>query len=206
MGKNTNKIFADLCGKPVLSHTLKAFQLTESIDEIIVVTGEQYREEVSAYGFAKVTAVVPGGNTREESVLNALNTLDSNSQEDVFVAIHDGARPLITLALIDKVVETAKLHGAAIAAVPAKDTMKVCEGDSVKTTPDRRTLFCAQTPQVFDLKLYRKALDKYDGSSVSDDSSLFERAGIPVKIVEGDYRNIKITTPEDLKIAKAFLI
>ena len=138
-----------------------------------------------------------------QSVINGLNSI---GYEDGIVAIHDGARPLITPVLIDKVVGEARIYKAAIPAVRVKDTVKSAEsakGGFVQSTPDRDLLFSAQTPQVFDLRLYREAINCQ--LSVTDDSMLVERMGVKVKIVEGDERNIKITTPNDLRVAEELL-
>ena len=152
----------------------------------------------------KVKAVVAGGKSRQESVNLGLNAL---SDKVKLAAIQDGARPLITWQVIDRVVRAAHTHGAAIPSVPVKDTIKVGNGGLVQETPDRATLFAAQTPQVFDFDLLRGALKKaeQDGYAVTDDASAVEYLGMKVKIVEGDERNIKVTTPMDLKIAEMLL-
>ena len=152
----------------------------------------------------KVKAVVAGGKSRQESVNMGLNAL---SDQVKLAAIQDGARPLITWQVIDRVVRAANSYGAALPCVPVKDTIKIGDGGVVKSTPDRATLFAAQTPQVFDFDLLRAALKKaeQDGFSVTDDASAVEYLGMKVKIVEGDERNIKVTTPMDLKIAEMLL-
>jgi 2-C-methyl-D-erythritol 4-phosphate cytidylyltransferase len=152
----------------------------------------------------KVKAVVAGGKSRQESVSLGLNALSSKVK---LAAIQDGARPLITWEVIDRTVRAANSYGAAAPAIPVKDTIKVVEGRVVKNTPDRATLFAVQTPQVFDFDLLRAALKKAEkeGSAVTDDCSAVELMGMSVKIVEGDERNIKVTTPMDLKIAELLL-
>ena len=149
-------------------------------------------------------AVVVGGKSRQESVHLGLNALSNKVK---LAAIHDGARPLITWQVIDRAIRAANTYGAAAPAIPVKDTIKVVEGRVVKNTPDRSTLFAVQTPQVFDFDLLRGALKKaeQDGAQVTDDCSAVELMGFTVKIVEGDERNIKVTTPMDLKIAEMLL-
>ena len=148
--------------------------------------------------------VVVGGKSRQESVNLGLNAL---SDKVKLAAVHDGARPLISWQVIDRTVRAANTYGAAAPAIPVKDTIKVVEGRVVKHTPDRATLFAVQTPQVFDFDLLRGALKKAetDGAQVTDDCSAVELMGMSVKIVEGDERNIKVTTPMDLKIAEMLL-
>ena len=152
----------------------------------------------------KVKAVVVGGKTRQESVSKGLNAL---SDKVKLAAIQDGARPFASWQMIDRVVRAANTYSAAAPAIPIKDTIKVVGGGVVTNTPDRKTLMAVQTPQVFDIALLRGALLKAweDGAEVTDDCSAVERMGMSVKIVEGDERNIKITTPMDLKIAKLIL-
>ena len=162
--------------------------------------------EIQAYAVAGVvvTAVVAGGNSRQESVGNGLNAL---SKDIKLAAIHDGARPLITWQLIDWVIRAANTYGAAAPAIPVKDTVKTVEGGIVVNTPDRSKLRAVQTPQVFDIDLLKGALLKaqQDGAEVTDDCSAVERLGMKVKIVEGDEKNLKVTTPMDLKIAEMLL-
>ena len=155
-------------------------------------------------GMDKVTAVVAGGKSRQESVGLGLNTLSAGIE---LAAVHDGARPLITDAVIDRTVRAANTYGAAAPAVPVKDTVKVVRSGLVAETPDRATLRAVQTPQAFDFDLLRGALKKAqeDGAAVTDDCSAVERLGMSVKIVEGDERNLKVTTPMDLKIAEMLL-
>ena len=152
----------------------------------------------------KVQAVVAGGSSRQESVHLGLNALSGKCK---LAAIHDGARPLISWQVIDRVVRAANTYGAAAPAIPVKDTIKVVQGGVVKETPDRATLQAVQTPQVFDFDILRGALKKakQDGAQVTDDCSAVERIGLTVKIVEGEERNLKITTPLDLKIAQLLL-
>ena len=150
------------------------------------------------------TAVVAGGSSRQESVHLGLNALPKGTK---LAAVHDGARPLISWQVIDRVVRAANTYGAAAPAIPVKDTIKVVFGGLVQETPDRARLQAVQTPQVFDFDLLRGALKKAeaDGASVTDDCSAVERTGMKIKIVEGDERNLKVTTPMDLKIAELLL-
>ncbi len=201
-----DKVMANLKGEPMILRTVRAFQNCDAISEIVIVTREDLILPISGLckEMTKVTAVVAGGKSRQESVHLGLNAL---SDKVKLAAIQDGARPLITWQVIDRTVRAANTYGAAAPAIPVKDTIKVVEGRVVKQTPDRATLFAVQTPQVFDFDLLRGALKKaeQDGAQVTDDCSAVERLGMVVKIVEGDERNIKVTTPMDLKIAEMLL-
>jgi len=198
-----DKLFAEINGKLVLLYSLEAFQAADSVDEIIVVCSDNSqifrRVRRLCENIPKVIDIVPGGSVRAQSVRNGLNAI---KYTDGIVAIHDGARPLVTPKLIDEVVAVAREFRAAIPAVAVKDTVKIMQYGFVESTPDRSSLYAAQTPQVFDLKLYREAGATLD---VTDDSMLVEKMGVKVRIVDGDERNIKITTPEDLKIAGVLL-
>ncbi len=201
-----DKVMAPLGGEPMILRTLRTFQNCDAITEIVVVTREDLILPITdlSRNLSKVKAVVAGGKSRQESVHLGLNALSEKVQ---LAAIHDGARPLITWQLIDRVVRAAHTHSAAAPAVPVKDTIKVVEGRVVKYTPDRATLFAVQTPQVFDFDLLRGALKKaeLEDAQVTDDCSAVELLGMAVKIVEGDERNLKVTTPMDLKIAEMLL-
>lgn len=201
-----DKVMAELDGEPMICRTVRAFQNCDAIKEIVIVTREDLIVPISdlCRDYSKVKAVVVGGSSRQESVSMGLNAL---SDKVKLAAIQDGARPLITWEVIDRVVRAAHTYGAAAPAIPVKDTIKVVEGGIVKETPERRTLQAVQTPQVFDYDLIRGALKKAkeDEAEVTDDCSAVERLGMSVKIVEGDERNIKVTTPMDLKIAKMLL-
>ena len=155
-------------------------------------------------GIDKVTTVVAGGASRQESVSLGMNALSDKCE---LAAIQDGARPLVTWELIDRVVRAAHSYHAAIPVIPVKDTIKVCNSALVVSTPDRATLRAVQTPQVFDFDLLRGALKKAaeDGAEVTDDCSAVERLGMTVKTVEGDERNLKVTTPLDLKLAEMLM-
>ena len=201
-----DKVMAPLGGEPMIARTVRAFQECDAISEIVVVTREDLIVPIGRLtrDMSKVTAVVSGGASRQESVHLGLNAL---SDKVKLAAIHDGARPFVTWQLIDWVVRAANSYGAAAPAIPVKDTIKEVQGFVVKNTPDRSALRAVQTPQVFDFDILRAALKKAkaDGAEVTDDCSAVERMGMSVKIVEGDERNIKITTPLDLKIGELLL-
>ena len=201
-----DKIRAPLGGKTVLENTVSAFENCEAIKQIVIVTREDLVEQVRELcnGFAKVTCVVAGGADRQGSVANGLAAL---SKEVELVAVHDGARPLVSFEVIDRTVRAAHSYGAAAPVVPVKDTIKVEKSGLVESTPDRSKLRAVQTPQVFDVELLRYALKKAatDKLAVTDDCSAVEHLGFPIRLVEGDERNIKITTPLDLKIAEVFM-
>ncbi len=201
-----DKVMAPIKGEPMLLRTLRAFQECDCIREIVVVTREELILPIRqlSQGMDKVKTIVAGGATRQESVEKGLQVLSEDIQ---LAAIHDGARPLVSWQVIDRAVRAANSYYAAAPAVPVKDTVKVVEGGIVKSTPERRTLQAVQTPQVFDLELIKGALyqARLDKAELTDDCSAVERLGMSVKIVEGDERNIKVTTPLDLKIAEAIL-
>ena len=201
-----DKVMAPLKGEPMIVHTVRAFQSCDAIKEIVIVTRPDLILPITSLTneFDKVTAVVMGGNSRQESVSLGMNAL---SEKCELAAIQDGARPLVTWQLIDRVVRAAHAYHAAIPVIPVKDTIKVCNSALVESTPDRSTLRAVQTPQVFDFDLLRGALKKAaeDGAEVTDDCSAVERLGMTVRTVEGDERNLKVTTPFDLKIAEMLM-
>ena len=201
-----DKVMAPLGGEPMVVRTVRQFQTCDAIREIVIVTREDLLIPVSdlCHGFDKVKAVVVGGKSRDESVWQGLNAL---SDKVKLVAVQDGARPFVDWPMIDRVVRAANSYGAAAPAIPVKDTIKVVKGGIVVDTPDRSRLQAVQTPQVFDFDLLRGALQqaKADGAAITDDCSAVERLGMSVRIVEGDEKNIKITTPLDLKIAELLL-
>ena len=201
-----DKVMAELGGEPMILRTIRTFQNCDAIREIVVVTRPDLLTTIMGLckNFNKVTAVVSGGKDRAESVGLGLNALSSKVK---LAAVQDGARPLITWQVIDRVVRAANTYGAAAPAVPVKDTIKEAAGGLVVTTPDRSRLQAVQTPQVFDFDMIRGALKQaiLEEAPITDDCSAVERMGMSVKIVEGDERNIKVTTPLDLKIAELFL-
>ena len=201
-----DKVMAPLGGEPMIVRTVRTFQSCDAIREIVIVTREDLLVPIMdlCHGFDKVRAVIVGGNSRDESVRKGLAALSAKTK---LVAVQDGARPLVTWQVIDRAVRAANSYGAAAPAVAVKDTIKVVRGGIVAATPDRSALRAVQTPQVFDIDLLTGALAraKQDGAAITDDCSAVERLGMSVKIVEGDERNIKVTTPMDLKIAEMLL-
>lgn len=209
MGSDTTKQMMMLDGKPVIVHSLEAFQASDYIDEIIVVAKADeldiYPSLFLQYGITKATQVVEGGATRQESVLKGFEVVPDKADH---IAIHDGARPLITPAQIKAVVLAAYDYKAAAAAAPAKDSVKVANiSGMIDYTVDRKTVWLMQTPQVFYGNLFRASIytaakDKFEGT---DDTEVAEHAGFSTKLVNTGYENIKITTPVDLLIAEAIL-
>ena len=201
-----DKVMAPLQGEPMIVRTVRTFQNCVAIKEIVIVTREDLIPKITSIcgKFDKVRAVVVGGKDRAESVQNGLRMLSKHVK---LAAIQDGARPLITEAVIDRTVRAAHTYGAAAPAIPVKDTIKIVAGGIVSSTPDRSTLKAIQTPQVFDFDLLKGALKKAfaDKATITDDCSAVELLGYKVKIVEGDERNIKVTTPMDLRIAEMLL-
>ena len=201
-----DKVMAPLQGEPMILRTVRTFQNCDAIKEIVVVTRQDLVTPIRALcaDFDKVTAVVVGGADRPASVKAGLGAL---SKKVELAAVQDGARPLITEEVIDRTVRAANTYRAAAPGVPVKDTVKVVKGGIVIATPERQALQAIQTPQVFDIDLLRCALEKaeQDKVAITDDCSAVEHLEMSVKIVEGDERNIKVTTPMDLKIAELLL-
>ncbi len=203
-----NKQFLEINNIPVIAHTIKIFDDSDLIDEIVVVTREcdieNIKNLISQYNFKKVSAVVKGGETRQLSVYNGvINT----SEKADFVAIHDGARPLVTEKVISDTLYKAFEFSAAATGVKVKDTVKeVNDSDDIVATPDRAYLRFIQTPQIFNKSLYLDAVNTVENSKgFTDDCMLIEAYGKTVKFVDGDYENIKITTPEDVDLALNYL-
>ena len=209
MQSSTNKNFLEIDDQPILIHTLLKFSKSDKIEKLIVAAAvdevkivEEMLAEVEGL---KPFQIVEGGSERQYSIANAIKFLPDNC--DV-VLVHDAARPLISVETIEEVIAAARIYGCAIAAVPEKNTIKVIDDDGfVVDTPPRATLVSVQTPQGFKRDIIVKAYEqaKRDNFLGTDDSSLVERLGCKVKIVKSDYKNIKITTPEDILIAEAFL-
>lgn len=201
-----DKVMAPLNGEPMICRTVRAFQNAPAIREIVIVTRPDLIESIKELckPYDKVIAVTEGGSSRQESVEKGLDAL---SKKVKLAAIQDGARPLITGEVIDRTVRAAHTYGAAAPGIPVKDTIKVVTGGIITDTPERSTLQAVQTPQVFDYDLLRGALQKAreEGAQLTDDCSAVERLKMSVKMVEGDERNIKVTTPMDLKIAQMLL-
>lgn len=198
-----DKVMAELDGEPMVVRSVRTFQNCDAVREIVVVTRPDLIVPIMSLcaSFDKVKAVVAGGADRVASVNSGLNAL---SPKVKLAAIHDGARPLITWQVIDRAIRAANSYGAAAPAIPVKDTIKTVQGGVVINTPERKQLYAVQTPQVFDFDLLRGALKKAveDGAEITDDCSAVERMGMRVKIVEGDERNLKVTTPLDLAVAR----
>ncbi|MCM3768179.1 2-C-methyl-D-erythritol 4-phosphate cytidylyltransferase [Neobacillus niacini] len=207
MGAGRNKLFLELNGVPVLIHTLKVFEDDEACQGMILAVHPQDESEFKAllkeYKISKVIGFAAGGKERQHSIFNALKTIGS----DGIILVHDAARPFIKKAQIHRLFETAMETGAAIVGVPAKDTMKKVDAGTVVETVERSSLWAVQTPQAFRISLLRYAYEQAERDHYlgTDDASLVERLGHPVAIVEGDYDNIKLTTPEDLFFAEAIL-
>ena len=201
-----DKVMAPLGGEPMILRTVRAFEDCEAVKEIVIVTREDLMGPIAELcsGFTKIRSVVQGGNSRQESVKLGLLAF---SKEVRLAAVHDGARPLVSGELIDKVIRAAHSYGAAAPAIPVKDTIKVFEGGFIAATPDRSTLRAVQTPQVMDRDLLLGALEKaeQEGIALTDDCSAVEHIGMRVRLVEGEERNLKVTTPLDLKIAELLL-
>jgi len=208
MGSGASKQFIPLCGIPLFARTLSAFEASSHISEVVIVARAEdivsVADIVKEFGFDKVIRVVRGGQTRQQS---AAMGFEAAGKTD-YIAIHDGARPLVTPGCIDRVVDAAFEFKAAAAAVKLRDTVKQADEDgNVVATPDRSFLWAVQTPQVFEAELYRSALEmaKSAGEDYTDDCQLIETAGGIVRLVESEYTNIKITTPDDVIIAEAIL-
>jgi len=194
-----------LKGKTVLDWSLEKFETHEAVDEIVLVLREeQGKEEILAH-YEKIAAVVEGGEERQDSVLNGFKMIDP--EKAGIVLVHDGVRPLVNQGLITRIIEAALKKGAAIPVLPVEDTVKEVAGKEVLRTLERQELFRVQTPQGFAYSILKKALDKAqeEGYYGTDEAALVERIGERVAVVQGDPKNIKITVPEDLKFAEAYL-
>ncbi|SHJ85796.1 2-C-methyl-D-erythritol 4-phosphate cytidylyltransferase [Malonomonas rubra DSM 5091] len=214
MGAKVNKQYLELAGKPILAHTLELFEQSAQIEHIYPILPadeiDYCREQViEKHGFSKVRKLVPGGAERQDSVRNGLLALqqDSLDQPERIILVHDGARPLFNPQLLPELLAIIAEQGACIIATPAKDTIKEVDAGLICGTPERKRLWQAQTPQGFRYQLFAEAFASADAAGFlgTDDASLLERIGKTVAILAGDYRNIKVTTPEDLVIATALL-
>ncbi len=200
-----DKIMVSLAGKPVLAWSIEAFQSSPLVDRIILVNSQQTLEPIQCMvvdkKWTKVAEVCTGGQRRQDSVAAGLRLLGDCE----WVIVHDGARPLITRELIERGLETARETGAAAAAVPVTDTIKLAGDDLVVIeTPPRQNLWAVQTPQIFRTAILKEAY-RQAVSDVTDDAALVEQTGTKVKLYQGSYDNIKITTPRDLAIAELLL-
>ena len=204
MKLNQNKIFLKIGGKTVIERSVEAMLEVESIDRVIVACKQSEMDLLSSLINDKRVSFCIGGSTRQQSVLNAVKLIDSAD----LVVIHDGARPLVTKKSIESVIDKAMECGAAATGVWVKDTIKVVNDDmKIISTPNRSTLVAIQTPQVFRFDTYKEAakLAIEQGKDLTDDCQLVENMGISVFAVEGDYDNIKITTPQDICVAESIL-
>ena len=210
MHSKIQKQFLEIQGYPVLYYSLRCFQESPLIQDIILVTGEDAlsyckEEIVKKYGFTKVSNVIAGGKERYDSVYAGLCAC----KDCRYVLIHDGARPFITEEIIERGLEKVKETGACVVGMPSKDTIKLSDAEGyVKETPDRKCVWTIQTPQIFSYALIREAHDsirKKDMSKITDDAMVIEQeTGVKVALAEGSYQNIKIKTTEDIYIAESF--
>lgn len=225
MESTVAKQYMQLCGKPVIWYGLQAFEKSALIDKVVLVVGKgevEYAQAkiIAEYGFKKVSAVVEGGAERFLSVNNALQTIASKGfaggEKDTYIFIHDGARPLITEQILERTYEAAVAYGACCAAVKVKDTIKIVdEAGFAIQTPKRDMLYSMQTPQVFAAPIIMEAYERLmeslvelekAGITITDDAMVVEQMlKHSIKMAEGDYKNIKITTPEDMDVAECFL-
>ncbi|MGN8632436.1 2-C-methyl-D-erythritol 4-phosphate cytidylyltransferase [Blautia sp. HCP3S3_G3] len=211
MNSSIQKQFLEIKGYPVLYYSLKCFQDSPLIGEIVLVTSENAvsycrSEIVKKYGFSKVTGIIAGGKERYDSVYAGLLACG----ECEYVFIHDGARPFISEEILERGLTGVQETGACVIGMPSKDTVKIADEDGfVKETPDRKNVWTIQTPQIFSYRLIRDAhesIRKKDMSAITDDAMVVEQeTGVRVRLAEGSYQNIKITTPEDLVVAESFL-
>lgn len=203
-----NKILMPLGERLVIGVTMQAFQACESVSEIVIVAREAdipaIKAEAEAAGITKLTACTVGGATRQESVINGVKQISKEAQ---LVAVHDGARPLVKPEHIEKVIKDASVFGGATLGVPVKDTIKTVNDGLISDTPPRKFLYITQTPQIFKRQLYFEGIDfaLEHGLDFTDDCQLVEAIGGKVAMTTGDYTNIKITTPEDIKLAEVLL-
>lgn len=208
-GTGKSKQFLILDNTPVLIKSIQAFEAIDDVKEIIITARKQdfdiIEDFIAQYGVRKVKHIVEGGATRQDSIYAAVEKVEKEAD---LIAVHDGARPLIKREVIESVIQKADEVDAAACAVPVKDTIKIIDSSGkIVTTPERDSLRAVQTPQVFRLSLYKEAIEKAvsDGKQYTDDCQLVESMGYPVYLVDGDYENIKITTPDDLLVAEKFL-
>lgn len=204
MKSNVNKMLLKICDKTVIERTVETFLKLSNINEIIVTARKEEIDVFSRLISDKKVRFVIGGETRQQSVVNAINTID----ETDYVIIHDGARPFVSIDDINNTVNSAYDFDASAVGVPVKDTIKIVDDENiVVSTPRRATLFSVQTPQVFKYILFKKAIDVAEKENLdfTDDCQLIEHIGVKVKMVVGSYDNIKITTPEDIPLGENIL-
>lgn len=221
MGASVQKQYIELDGKPVIYYTLKTFQESEVIDDIVLVVGQGQisyvnDEIVRKYHFTKVDTIVEGGKERYDSVWQGLKVIAdqenglADANREGYVFIHDGARLFVDEDILKRGYDTVSRYSACVAGMPSKDTIKLVDDNGFSvTTPERKCVWSVQTPQIFETSLIIEAYSKLmreECINVTDDAMVVEQMmDVPVKLFEGSYENIKITTPEDLKVAKAFL-
>ncbi len=209
MGEKKKQFYL-LADKPIIAHTLDKFEASPLIRSIFLVVGEEdmdysLKEIVEKYHYKKISQIIPGGKRRQDSVKNGLDLLPRNTE---VVVIHDGVRPFVTREMIEESIRSAMRFGAVVFAMPVKETIKVAHPDgTVLKTLERESLWQVQTPQSFQVDLIKKAYGRAieDGFIGPDDASLVERLGEKVHILPGTYANIKITTPEDILLAKLLI-
>lgn len=209
-GSSQPKQFLLLDGKPIVQHAIEKFQLTSEVDCIVLVVAKNdmdfFNHLVDTNKFSKVFDIIPGGKQRQDSVWNGLERLKNKNIS--IAVVHDAVRPFVTTEIIRRVIRVASDYGGAITAIPPKDTIKIANGEGiVQSTIDRERAWIVQTPQAFRFEILYKAYetaysDSYFGT---DDASLVERLMVNVKIIEGSYDNIKVTTPEDMELAQLII-
>ncbi|MBE6842789.1 MAG: 2-C-methyl-D-erythritol 4-phosphate cytidylyltransferase [Ruminococcus sp.] len=201
----TDKQFSEIDGIPVIVHSMLAFEKCKSILEIIVSTKKEnmdiIKELADKYNITKLAHVTEGGNTRQESVFNGIRKISDHAK---MIAVHDGARPLVKPEHIEKTISDARIFSGAVLGVPVKDTIKVVSEGLIMDTPPRSSLYITQTPQIFKRSVYMRGMEfaLRNGLDFTDDCQLAEAIGAKICMTTGDYTNIKITTPEDIAIAK----
>ena len=206
--KGINKLMSVIGGMPVIAHSMRVFEELTEVMEIIVTAREEELAEIEKiahdYGISKFACCTPGGETRQQSVVNGLRKV---SRETELIAVHDGARPLVKREHIRQCIKDAGIFGGAVLGVPVKDTIKEVQGGLITDTPDRRRLYIAQTPQIFKKKIYFDGVNFAEEHELdfTDDCQMAEAVGVRVAMTPSDYLNIKITTPEDLQIAELLL-
>ncbi len=208
LGSTMPKQFLEISGKPIFIHTLEKFDLCREVNEVILVVQadkiENAEKSIHTYHIQKVKKIVKGGTERQHSVMNGINEIPDGIG---LVVIHDAVRPFISIGKITEVIQTAQKEGAAILAIPVKNTIKQGSHGRVIKTLKRESLWNVQTPQAFQIDWIKKAYDKAERDNVcaTDDALLIERLGYPIKIVEGEEQNIKITSPADLFMAETWI-
>lgn len=208
LNKKVPKQFLEICGKPLLYYTIEKFQQCPAVDEIILVTPDGVLNEsaelfINKESFPKIRKIVAGGKERYQSVYNGLCAANSSTE---IIVIHDGVRPFISPVIIEQAITLCLKHDAVIVAMPVKDTIKEAKNGVVSKTLQRNKLWATQTPQVFKYNLlfeaYKKNIGKKHPIEITDDAMLVEKSGHPVKILQGAYSNIKVTSPDDFEWVK----